>query len=171
ISARSSDVSEGRVDTSAVFFTTTNWMTPQQIKVTGLNDVFIDGNQQFTVILDNPVSNDASYAALNPPDVVVTNTDDDVAGFVVTSWDAEASEYYVHGNAAEAKIRLTKPPAGDVTIPVYSSDTGEGVVAVSSLTFTKANWDQYQTVFVQGLDDEFFDGNQQISVVFGPASS
>ncbi|MDT8448442.1 MAG: hypothetical protein RRB13_16240, partial [bacterium] len=25
--------------------------------------------------------------------------------------------------------------------------------------------------FVQGLDDEFFDGNQQISVVFGPASS
>ena len=171
IAAASSDLSEGRVDTGAVFFSQTNWSTPQTLRVTGLNDGIIDGNQSFQVILANPVSNDGSYAALTPNQVTLVNTDDDTAGFVVTSWDTQASEFADRGNAANAKIRLTKPPQANVNLAVWSGNSSEISLSRSQITFTPANWDLYQDIFVAGVDDGVFDGTRNTQVLFGASSS
>ncbi len=58
-----------------------------------------------------------------------------------------------------------------MTIPVSSSDTGEGTVNVSSLTFTSANWSVPQTVTITGVNDNIDDGNVAYSIVLGAATS
>ena len=47
-----------------------------------------------------------------------------------------------------------------VVLGITSGDTDEAVVDQSSLTFTRENWDQPQTVTVTGVDDAVFDGHQ-----------
>ncbi len=68
-------------------------------------------------------------------------------------------------------VVLDSPPAGDVTISLVSSDTGEGTVSPSSLTFTSANWSTLQTVTVTGVDDAVDDGNQIYSIDFTVSSA
>ena len=46
--------------------------------VTGVDDTIVDGNQAYTIVTAPAVSADAAYSGLNPLDVSVTNTDDDV---------------------------------------------------------------------------------------------
>ena len=58
-----------------------------------------------------------------------------------------------------------------MTIGLSSSDTTEGTVSPSSLTFTSANWDIPQTVTVTGVDDAVDDGDVAYSIVTAPATS
>ena len=71
-------------------------------------------------------SGDAIYAAINPADVAVTNTDNDAAGITVTPTTGltttEAS------GTATFTVVLTSAADGDVTIDLSSSDTTEGTV-------------------------------------------
>ena len=93
---------------------------------------------------------------LNPPDVTVTNLDDDTPGIrvnpmagLVTSED---------GGEATFQVRLNTRPTSDVAISVSSSDTGEGTVLPGTLTFTAASWNTLQTVTVKGADDAIIEG-------------
>merc|ERR1712000_177347 len=52
-----------------------------------------------------------------------------------------------------------------------SSDTGEGTVAPTSLTFTGANWSTPQTVTITGVTDALVDGPQSYTIVTAPAAS
>ena len=58
-----------------------------------------------------------------------------------------------------------------MTIGLSSSDTTQGTVNKSSLTFTSANWDIPQTVTVTGVDDAVDDGDIAYSIVTAPATS
>jgi uncharacterized protein (TIGR03382 family) len=76
------------------------------------------------------------------------------------------------GGAAQSfSVVLTTAPSADVTFSVTSSDTSEGTVSVTSLTFTPANWNTPQTVTVTPVDDAVADGNITYSVVLGTTSS
>ncbi len=75
------------------------------------------------------------------------------------------------GTTATFDIRLSSKPTADVTIPVTSSDTTEGTVSTSSLTFTPDNWSTAQTVTITGVDDSLFDADQRYRVTLGPATS
>ena len=68
-------------------------------------------------------------------------------------------------------VALTEEPLADVSFDVSSSDTSEGAVSVSQLTFTAGNWDVPQTVLVTGVDDSIVDGDVEYAVVLGPAST
>ena len=52
-----------------------------------------------------------------------------------------------------------------MTIALSSSDTTEGTVSPTSLTFTSANWNMAQTVTVTGVDDAIVDGNVAYTIV------
>lgn len=67
-------------------------------------------------------------------------------------------------------VVLDSPPAGDVTISLVSSDTAEGTVSPSSLTFTSANWSTLQTVTVTGVNDAVDDGDKNYSIDFTVSS-
>ena len=72
-------------------------------------------------------SGDAIYAAINPADVAVTNTDNDAAAITVTPMTGLVTtearrDGDLHGGADERAD-------GDVTIDLSSSDPTEGTVA------------------------------------------
>lgn len=75
------------------------------------------------------------------------------------------------GGTATFNVVLDKAPTANVTIALSSSDSSEGTLSTSSLTFTTANWSTPQTVTVTGVDDSFIDGNIAYSVITAAASS
>ena len=75
------------------------------------------------------------------------------------------------GGTASFSVVLAKAPTADVTIPVSSSNTAEGLVSASSLTFTPANWNVPQTVTITGVDDGIVDGPINYTILLGAASS
>jgi len=81
----SDDAGEVAVDKATLTFTPANWNTAQSVTITGVDDVTVDGPQDSTVTVSVAanVSNDA-FDALTDQTVSVTNTDDDIAGFVIT---------------------------------------------------------------------------------------
>lgn len=75
------------------------------------------------------------------------------------------------GDSATFSVVLLAPPAADVTIPVASSNPGEGTVSTSSLVFTPENWSEPQLVVVTGADEMLRDGDIAYSIDLGPTSS
>jgi hypothetical protein len=169
IALASSDTTEGTVAQTSLTFTAANWSAPQTVTVTGVNDLMADGNQPYTIVLSAATSGDAGYNGIDPPDVAATNIDNDSAGVLVsptsglTTTEAGGSDFFT--------IVLTAQPAADVTITFTSSDTTEGTLPVSSVTFTSANWNLPQTVNVVGVDDAISDGNQTYTVVSSTTAS
>ena len=76
-----------------------------------------------------------------------------------------------HVGTASFTVKLAVQPVANVTISVTSSNTAEGTVNVSSLTFTTANWNVAQTVIITGVDDSVDDGDIGYTIVLGAASS
>jgi hypothetical protein len=165
----SSETTEGTVSPSSLTFTDSDWNTDQTVTVTGVDDSDVDGDQGYTIVLA-PASSlmDGDYDGLDPDDVSVTNTDDDSAGFIVGTISGNTTEV---GGTATFTVRLMTQPTNDVTIGISSSETTEGMVSPSSLTFTSADWNTDQTVTVTGVDDDVIDGNQSYTIVLAAASS
>ena len=75
------------------------------------------------------------------------------------------------GSGATFRVVLNAAPSADVTIGLSSSNTAEGTVSPSSLTFTTTNWNVPQMVTVTGVDDQLDDGNVAYTIVTTAASS
>jgi ELWxxDGT repeat protein len=75
------------------------------------------------------------------------------------------------GGTATFTVMLASRPTADVTIAFSSSDTTEGTVAPSSLTFNPASWNTPQTVRVTGVEDSEVDGDVLYAIVLAPATS
>ena len=163
INVTSLDTTEVTVDKAQLTFTESDWATPQVVTATGVDDAAVDGNQTVTVQLaiDGVGTTDAGYQALNPPDVSIVNTDDDVAGVTVTPTSLTVSET---GSSATFSVRLNTLPSGDVVILVQNGDTSEISVDKSTLTFTPSDWQTAQIVTVNGVADALADGNQVVNV-------
>jgi len=168
IDLSSSDTTEGTVSPSSVTFTTVNWNAPQIVTVTGVNDLLVDGNQPFFIITDPAVSSDTNYSGLDAANVSVINSDDDMPGITINEVSGDTSE---NGGIATFSIVLNSPPSDNVTIDLSSSDTTEGTIDLSSVTFTSANWNAPQTVTITGVDDAILDGNQPYFIITDPAIS
>ena len=71
------------------------------------------------------------------------------------------------GKVAEYSIELTAAPFEDVSIQFTSDDATEGRVQATSrlITFTPSNWNQPQSIFVEGVDDYDNDGNVAYKVL------
>jgi hypothetical protein len=106
---------------------------------------------------------------MDPADVVLTNTDNDVPGITVTPVAGLVTTEA--GGTASFTAVLRSQPVSDVVIPVASSDATEGAVSSGTLTFTPANWNVAQTVGVTGADDAMHDGDIGYTIVLGAASS
>ena len=75
------------------------------------------------------------------------------------------------GTTSDFTVVLNSVPAGDVIIPVSSSNQAEGTVSVTSLVFTSANWNIAQTVTVTGVDDTITDGTIVYQIILGVTAS
>ncbi|HEV7763589.1 MAG TPA: Ig-like domain repeat protein [Thermoanaerobaculia bacterium] len=85
IAVASSDLTEGIALPAAVTFTSGNYNVPRTVTVTGVDDLFMDGNIGYTILTLPAVSVDLHYAGLNAADVSVTNNDNDTSAIAVSS--------------------------------------------------------------------------------------
>jgi hypothetical protein len=176
----SSDTTEANISSNMLTFTPGNWDTIQSITVLGVDDDFDDGNVAFSIITNPAVSMDPEYNNLDPANVAGTNNDDgDTAGFAINptsgliTTEAGGSDTFI--------VTLTSEPLFDVTLPLDSSDTTEGLITASpnlvgtvadlSLVFNGNNWDTGFTVTVTGQDDPIDDGDVPYTIVTGTSSS
>ncbi|MGK5090977.1 Calx-beta domain-containing protein [Deltaproteobacteria bacterium TL4] len=164
----SSDSDEVTVSLSSWTFTPDNWNSAKTITLTGHDDFLVDGNQPVSIILSQATSGDPNYNNLNPTDVTVFNADNDTAGFLVSNVGGPVSE---NGSGSTFTVRLSSKPTANVSFDLSSSDTGEGTVSHSSLTFTPDNWNSIQTVTITGVDDVIIDGSQAFYIHLFPAIS
>jgi len=88
-------------------------------------------------------------------------------GITVTPISSTTSEA---GDTASFSVVLNTEPAADVTIPLSSTDTGEGMVQ-ASVQFTGGDWSTPRVVEVTGVNDNVNDGDQPYTIVTGVAQS
>ena len=78
LAIRSSDTTEGIVDTPSVEFTDTNWNAYQYVTVTGIDDNVTDGNQGYFIeILADNDTGDLNYLNKDPLDIYLVNLDNE----------------------------------------------------------------------------------------------
>jgi len=171
IGLSSSDTTEGTVSPASLTFTTSNWNTTQTVTVTGVDDFVVDGNVAYTIITAPASSTDLTYNTMNASDVSVTNNDNDTAGITAHPTVGDSLLTTEFGATATFTVTLDTQPSGSVTIALSSSDTSEGTVFPTSVTFTSSTWDTPQTVTVTGVDDVFIDGSIDYTINLTVSSS
>ena len=94
----------------------------------------------------------SALAALNPPSLEVTITDDDERGVTVTPTALSVLE----GGTATYTVKLNSAPTDAVTVTPTATSTGTRTVTAdpSSLTFTANDWEQAQTVTLSTNNDD-----------------
>ena len=157
--AISSDNPDVTVNKSSLTFTTVNYATNQRVTVTAGQDAdAADGTANLT---HRPSGGD--YSAGEAKDFMVTVTDDDTAGLVLSATTLGVDE----AGQNTYTVKLQTQPTTTVTVTVSSDDTGAATATVSgsTLIFTASNWETEQTVTVEGVDD-----GDKPGITFTPAS-
>ena len=97
----------------------------------------------------------AESATMTVTGASLTITDDDDAGLVVSPATSASSRLRTTegGGTDTFTVKLATKPTGDVVLGVASSNTAEGTVSASSLTFTATTWNTEKTVTLTGVDD------------------
>ena len=141
----SSDNADVTVMPDSLTFTAANYATNQRVTVTAGQDAdAADGTANLT---HRPIGGD--YSAGEAKDFMVTVTDDDTAGLVLSATTLGVDE----AGQNTYTMKLQTQPTTTVTVTVSSGDTGAATVIFSPLTFTTSNWDREGTVTVAGVDD------------------
>jgi len=171
VSFASDDATEGYVSGGSSFtFDSSNWAEEVTVTVSAKDDNLDDGDIRFLIETSAAQSSDTKYKDMQGSDVAVVNVDDDTSGIVVAPTELVVSEK--GGSAArDFKVRLAAEPTAPVTIDLEVSDDTEVTISVSTLQFSKTNWDVHQAVLVTGLPDVLADGDQVLSVILQPATS
>ncbi len=161
---------------------------PQEVFVTGVDDPDDDDDVTYTISLETLPASSNGYDVVVVDEVRVTNIDDDTAGVTVTPTDADPTTTEA-GGTTTFTVELDSRPAHEVTMGVTSSDTGEGLVSVTTeggelttpagsltLTFTgsdvsNSNWNVPQEVTVTGVDDSESDGDEPYIIVLASTRS
>jgi len=160
-------------------YTSEDWRTPQTITVVGQDDSVSDGNQSFTVLIAEAVSNDPFYNGINPEDISVINIDDEISEITLIHENVLVTSE--NGDTAMFSVLLNSKPEADVELNIKSSDTTEGLVSggsslnVSSeqinIHFTQNDWQTLQNITIVGQDDSEFDGDQRFDIEIAVANT
>ena len=151
----STNLLEGTVLPATLTFTYLTWGDPQTITVTGVDDFFADGTQNYGVDIGPAISTDTYYSAMSKPQLSIENLDNDVAGFTVSP---------VSGlSVAESKTTTTftvvldtmpLSSQGNIDFTIVSQDTTELTVDPATISFTQSNWNTPFTITVTGVPDD-----------------
>lgn len=165
IPMQSTDTSEGTVSPASLTFTPADWATPQTVTITGVDDNDPDGPIAYTIVLDTTTSADSAYHALDPPNVSVTN-DDNEAGFTIIPPASGVPVVISETGSAVFGVRLNSAPTANVEIVLGDSAafpgqlTDEYDLDKTSLIFTPQNFLTVQNVTISGVQDGLLDGEQ-----------
>lgn len=139
------------------------------VTVQGINDGIRNagGSRQGTIVT-TVITQDPTYASIDPADIIVTNTDIQTSNVSVTPTNLVVDE----NSNTTFTVQLNSRPTGDVVITLSSSDPRTAIVTGSNrLTFTSANFNTPQTVTVTGVPDNNFTVDRVATIVTSNATS
>lgn len=87
---------------------------------------------------------------------------------IVTPIDTITGE---DGSTGTFQVVLNRQPTAEVTLSFTTSDTTEGTLTTTQVTFTPTNWNSPQLVTVSGVDDTAIDGSIAYSIKTSVSSS
>ncbi len=127
----------------------------------------IDASDNAVMVQTAAVENDHGAGTVQAASLTIT--DDDEAAIEVSAMTTTTVRLHTteSGRAETFTVTLASEPTGNVALSVVSSDTTEGTVSPSVLTFSSTTWNTAQTVTVTGQDDapaNNVDGNQNYTV-------
>ncbi len=167
ISATSLNESEGVTDPNPLelTFTPSNWENPQEVTVTGVDDIFQDGSQDYEVELKTD-SGDRFYAVLGPKFVSIRNEDDDrTPELSIRNADAEEGE-----GTMDFTVSLSDRSANAVTAQytITGGTAQEGADyagAPSNATVTLVPGEKETTISIPVIDDNLDElGDETLTV-------
>ena len=164
LSATSADVT---LSADSVTLTEANWSEGVEVTVSAVDDRVADGDANLTLVTSPVTSDDSVYNGMNPADVTVTVTDNDVAGVVVSPTELRLSEPDTQGVVT---FRLQSEPTTPVTIPL-SIENDEATVYPNEVTLDGENWDEGVNAIVTAADDSDVDGEQPSRLITGSVLS
>ncbi len=133
------------LDAASLEFTATTWNEAQTVTVSAGQD---DDGTDDEVTLAHAASG-GNYGSVSK-DVVVTVTDDDAAGLVVTPSAVTVSE----GGSAKYTVALATEPSATVTVAITGHAATDVGLDAASLEFTTSTWNEAQTVTVSAAQDD-----------------
>ena len=160
VALSSSDTTLGIVSHDNLTFSKDNYTTTQTVTVTGQCDNQSGGGTY------SLTASAAQYYSSDNQSISATNKES--AAFKVSSISGNISEA---GDNATFTAHLCMAPTASVSISVTSSDTTEGTVSSSTLSYSSDNWSTPQTVTVYGVDDSLSDDNQAFKVTLGSVTT
>jgi hypothetical protein len=161
IGLSSANPAEGTASPASLTFTTSDWSTPKQVTVTGVDDFKVDGDKAYTIVTAPAVSSDPSYNGVNPPDVSVVNRDNDVPNFV---WSYSLPLTVIEGGTTNYSLALSTQPDANVVFQIVSSNPGAATVSPTTLTFTPLDWSTPKVITLTGVDNLVTNANVSLSI-------
>ena len=157
------DISEAQPEFDSVVLTGETWNTGAEVKINGLADHVIDGNQPIKISF-MPSSEDIDYNTLEALVVDATVVDIDTAD-VVTGMAEAAIVKEGSDEKVALNLSLSSIPTDDVTIAVAVSDETEIAVSTSEVKIEKGLWNSPIDIYVSAVDDHIIDGDIKSKVV------
>ena len=169
ISVAVDDTTEAQPEAESVVLTSETWNTGAEVKINGLADHMIDGNQPVKITFTSS-SEDTDYNTLEALVVNATVVDTDTAELVNTMSTAAIVK---EGSAdmVAMGLSLSSIPTSDVSVAISVSDPSELKVSKSAVTIKKDQWDFQQEINVSSVDDNLVDGDIKSKVVLKMTSS
>lgn len=134
------------------------------IPLTILEDYYVENNETIEFTITNPqtaiLGNNSTH--------IYTITNNDTAGFNIatTSYSNIISE---NGSSDNYYISLKSKPRFNVVVQL--SPNPQLTYSHSTLTFTPDNWDQYQGIIINAVNDDIAQGNRSTSINHSVSSS
>jgi len=138
------------------------------VYVKGLDDDLLDGTQIISFLTGAPRSGDGFYNSLDADqvaDLILKNTDDDVASLLISSPENLSED----GNETTLTIALSHQPNDEVILDIELSDPTEVSILQTQLNFNTSNWSVPQSISLFGVDDPYFDGNIASYLIVKPS--
>lgn len=155
----SSDTAEATTDTLRLVFTPTDWMTPQTVTVTGIDDAHVDGTQTIQVSADVDTSvSDASYGAVAGETVDVDVTDNDNA--TVTIADTSVTEGGIALFTLTLDNAVENPFNVNVALIDGTAQRGQDFVNSTPVAAFTGLAGETQQIAVATIDDAVLEGDE-----------
>ncbi|MCB1605705.1 MAG: carboxypeptidase regulatory-like domain-containing protein [Xanthomonadales bacterium] len=162
------DSSEWQILDLQVVLDTGNWQSGYSVVVTPVDDTEVDGDQTAQLGLLPSTSADPNYAGIDPPDVQLTNLDNDAAQILVAPTQGLITDE--GGASATFSVSLTEAPTAVVSIALVNPDSSEFALDTTDVIFA-AGATGPVVVTITGVDDTIADGNVLGAIVLQPAVS
>jgi Ca2+-binding RTX toxin-like protein len=149
--------------------------TSKTLTMDVLGDKLVGGNEEIIVTLSNPIApgpNPKITTATAKYTIISDDTPTPTpipAGITVSPTTGLTTTEA--GGTDTFTVKLNSKPTANVSIGLSSSNTVEGTISPSSVTFTPDNWNQAQKITVKGVDDKVADGNKSYTIITAPAVS